>query len=278
MKFKILLFLLVGYLMTQAQNEIIHIWPDEVPGSELPKGDPVITPRDDGSTRTTEVSDPTLEVFLPDDSNRNGKAVIVCPGGGYVHLAVHKEGQTIAKWFADHGYTAFVLEYQVPNNRQGALYDIHRSFRLVRNMADKYQIDPDMVGGIGFSAGADLVARCGLGTEAVEYPEQDAADKLRSVPDRMMIIYPGYLDQGPDKSLSPGLTVSEETVPTFIFQTMDDRIVLSAFALARAMRDVGANVTLHLLPEGGHGYGMYPGNPAAEAWPGLLASWLEKHF
>ncbi len=277
MKFKILLFLLVGHLMAQAQNEIIHIWPGDVPGSTLSKGDPVITPLDDGSTRTTEVSNPTLEVFLPDHSNRNGKAIIVCPGGGYVRLAVHKEGQTVAKWFADQGYTAFVLEYQVPNNKEGALYDIHRSFRLVRSMADKYQIDPGLVAGIGFSAGADLVARCALGTN-VEYPRQDEADNLRSVPDGMMIIYPGYLDQGPNKSLSPGLTVTKETVPTFIFQTMDDRIVLSAFALARAMRDVGANVTLHLLPEGGHGYGMYPGNPAAEAWPGLLASWLEKHF
>ena len=276
MKFKILVFLLVSHLMTNAQNEIIHIWPGDVPGSALSKGEPVITALDDGSTRTTEVSDPTLEVFLPDDSSRNGKAVIVCPGGGYVRLAVHKEGQTVAQWFADQGYTAFVLEYQVPNNKEGALYDVHRAFRLVRSMADKYQIDPNLVAGIGFSAGADLVARCALGTE-VEYPRQDEADDLRSVPDRMMIIYPGYLDQGPDKSLSPGLTVTKETVPTFIFQTMDDRIVLSAFALARAMRDVGANVTLHPLPEGGHGYGMGRTNNTESIWPESCLKWMEMH-
>jgi acetyl esterase/lipase len=131
---------------------------------------------------------------------------------------------------------------------------------------------------MGFSAGAHIVATAGLTDLPPSYPEQDAADNLSPSPDRMIVIYPAYLAQKPDLKLASDLQPDSATVDTFIFQTMDDPLAPSSFALATALRNAGADVELHMLPKGGHGYGMDPGNTAAEAWPKLLQVWLSEHF
>jgi acetyl esterase/lipase len=195
-----------------------------------------------------------------------------------VRLAVHKEGYSVAEWLTKQGYTVFVLQYRVPNKRDGALQDFQRSLRLIRHNAKKYGIDPGKVGAMGFSAGAHVVARAGMMEPVTDYPVQDAADQQSAKPDKMIIIYPGYLSDGPDRSLSPELKATAEVVDTFIFQTMDDGSAPSSFALAVALRNAKANVELHMLPQGGHGYGMYPGNKAAETWPALLEMWLKEHL
>lgn len=261
-----------------AQTDSVYLWSGDVPGETKPKSAPVPRTLDDGSIRVVEVTDPFVAVFEPAPEKKNHKAIVVCPGGAYVRLAVHKEGYATAEWLAKLGYTAFVLHYRVPDKREGALQDILRAVKLIRHRAKEYGIDPDKVGAIGFSAGADLVARAGMIESLPSYPQQDASDALSGRPDRMMIIYPGYLDGGPNKTLTPGLKASADTPPTFIFHTMDDRIVQSSFALAMALKDAKANVELHITPEGGHGYGMTPGNKGAEAWPWLLERWLKEHM
>jgi acetyl esterase/lipase len=261
-----------------SQTDSLYIWPDAVPGEIKPKSQPVPATLDDGSIRVIEITNPFIAVFEPAKDKKNNKAVLVCPGGGYVRLAVHKEGYSIAEWFADLGYTVFVLQYRVPDKRDGALQDVQRSLRLIRHHASKYGIDPANVGAIGFSAGAHVVARAAMAEASQTYPVQDVADKQSGRPDCMMIIYPGYLDGGPNRSISPELKATADVVDTFIFQTMDDGSAPSAFALALALRNAKANVELHMLPEGGHGYGMYHGNKAAETWPGLLQTWLKDHF
>lgn len=260
------------------QTDSVYLWPKEVPGETRPKSAPVPRTWDDGSIRVVEVTDPFIAVFEPAAEKKNNKAIVVCPGGAYVRLAVHKEGYATAEWLAKLGYTAFVLHYRVPDKKEGALQDMLRAVKLIRHNAKKYDIDPNTVGAIGFSAGADLVARAGMLESLPSYPPQDESDALSGRPDRMMIIYPGYLDGGPNKTLTPGLKASADTPPTFIFQTMDDRIVQSSFALAIALRDAKANVELHITPEGGHGFGMTPGNKGAEVWPWLLERWLKERL
>lgn len=279
LKTPVILPLLLILLIQQSysQTDSLYLWPGIVPGEVKPKSSPVPTTLDDGSIRVTEVTNPFLAIFEPAPDKKNSKAVLVCPGGGYVRLAVHKEGYTVAEWLADLGYTVFVLQYRVPDKRDGALHDAQRSFRLIRHHAKKYGIDPSKVGAIGFSAGAHVVARAAM-AETSPYPVQDAADTQPGKPDCMMIIYPGYLDGGPNRTITPELKATADVVDTFIFQTMDDRSAPSAFALAVALGNAKANVELHMLPEGGHGYGMYPGNKAAETWPLLLQSWLKEHF
>lgn len=278
MKFLFAIVLLMNVQLVFAQSDSVYLWPKEVPGETKPKSPPVIKPWTDGGTRDVEITDPFFAVFKPAALNKNNKAIIVCPGGAYTHLAVQKEGYATAKYLAGLGYTAFVLHYRVPNKRDGAWQDIQRTVRLLRYNASKYGIQPNKIGVMGFSAGAHVAARSGMADSTLNYPAQDASDNVSSRPDCMIIMYPGYLDMGPNKSFTPELKVHAQTGPTFIFQSMDDNIVQSSFALAMALRDVKANVELHIVPKGGHGYGMTPGNKAAEAWPGLLANWLKEQF
>src|SRR5690606_14510865 len=159
-----------------------------------PKALPVSITLEDGSTRVIEVTNPLLAVFEPEPTKKNGKAALVCPGGGYVRLAVHKEGYATAEWLSSLGYTVFVLHYTVPGQRDGALQDIQRSLRLIRHLSNKYQIDAADITAIGFSAGAHLVARASMKQGLPSYPTQDAADKLSARPNQIMLIYPAYLN------------------------------------------------------------------------------------
>jgi acetyl esterase/lipase len=277
-RFIVIALVLAVSIRISAQTDSLYLWPNAVPGEQAPKKPPVPTTLDDGTIRVIEVTNPFLAVFEPDPKEKNGKAIIVCPGGAYVRLAVHKEGYATAEWLTKLGYTVFVIHYRVPNKRDGAFQDLQRSLRIIRHKAKVYGIDPDRVGAIGFSAGAHLVARAGMTEPHQTYPSQDASDKQSGAPDRMMIIYPAYLDEGSNHSLTPGLKATPNTVDTFIFQTMDDGSARSSFALATALHDAKANVELHMLPEGGHGYGMNPGNKAAETWPKLLEAWLREHM
>ena len=275
--------LLVGGLLAlcqvvHAQIDSVFLWPQNVPNSTKPKGKPIITTIADGSTRVTEITDPFFAVFEPRKETKNNKAVIVCPGGAYVRLAVIKEGYSAANWLVGLGYTVFVLHYRVPDAREGAFQDMQRAIRLIRFNSKKYAINPDKIAVMGFSAGAHLAARSGMSDSIIKYPKQDGADEVSGKPNALIIMYPGYLDGGPGKSLSPELKATNNLPHTFIFQSMDDGIVQSSFALASALRDAKANVELHIVPKGGHGYGMTPGNKAAEAWPILLAPWLKEHL
>lgn len=278
MKPAMLILLLFSLQTVFSQSDSVYIWPKEVPGETKSKLAPVIKAWEDGGTRVMEITNPFFAVFKPTKDKKNNKAIVICPGGGYVRLAAEKEGYATARFLVGLGYTVFVLEYRVPDKRDGAWQDIQRAIRLVRYNAAKYGIQPNKIGVMGFSAGAHVAARAGMADSTINYPAQDAADAVSSRPNCMIIMYPGYLDMGPNKTLTPELKVHAQTGPTFIFQAMDDRIVQSSFALAMALRDVNANVELHIVPKGGHGYGMTPGNPAAEAWPPLLTKWLKDQF
>lgn len=261
-----------------AQKDSVYLWPNAVPGETKPKSSNVITIIEDGTPRVTEVTNPFFTVFEPARDKKNGKAMVVCPGGGYVRLAAEKEGYAIARWLNSLGYTAFVLQYRVSDKRDGALQDVQRCMKMIRHNARKYGIDPNKIGAMGFSAGAHVVARLEMADSLPTYPKQDAADAESDKPNAMIIIYPGYLSGGPNRTLTPELKAKPTTAHTFIFQTMDDGSAPSSLALARALQEAKANVELHMLPTGGHGYGMYPGNKAAETWPGLLEVWLKEHL
>lgn len=255
-------------------RDTIFLWPGEVPGQSAPKHLPSGTWDPEGRVmRLTEVTNPALIVFPPDPGRRTDAAVIVCPGGGYNILAIDKEGYEVAEWLNDLGITAFVLQYRVPRRQAGALQDLQRAIALVRSRAREWGIDPGKVGAIGFSAGGSLAARASARSKRT-YAAADAHDLHPVRPDFALLIYPAYLDEGKDRSLTPELSVDENTPPMFLFGTADDRHGNSVLVMAGALRDAGVPVELHLLAGGGHGYGLRRGNPAAEAWPELAESWL----
>jgi acetyl esterase/lipase len=255
----------------------IYVWPDEVPGETEAKHLPVIQPVTAGNDIwLTDVTNPVLNVFKPQESVNNGAAVIVCPGGGYNILAIKNEGYEIAEWLNKLGFTAFVLQYRVPDKRAGALNDIQRAIRIVRSKADKLKFDPEKIGVIGFSAGGSLCARASTLFSNDSYTKIDDIDALSSRPNFTLLIYPAYLDKGENRSLTPELTIGSDTPPMFIFGTADDRVGNSSLVMTTALRDAKIPVELHFLPKGGHGYGLREGNIAGETWPVLAERWLEK--
>jgi acetyl esterase/lipase len=271
--FLLLLFLSIS---TNAQkSEIIYLWPGKVPGELKEKQPPVIdTSKNDKILRFDEVTNPAIEVFLPDKAINNGSAVIVCPGGGYNILAYDLEGTEIAGWLNRLGFTAFVLQYRIPDKKGGALQDVQRAMRIVRNNPHKWNIDPEKIGVMGFSAGGSLSARASTLFNKKTYPPVDKSDSLSCRPSFTILIYPAYLDQGPSLTLTPELELSKDVPPIFIFQTADDPYGNSALVMAAALRNAKLPVELHILSTGGHGYGLRPGKVAAETWPLLAEKWL----
>jgi acetyl esterase/lipase len=277
MKKTIAIFLIMSSLNSFSQKkEMINLWPGKVPGELKEKQSPVIdTSNKDKIVRFDEVTNPSLEVYLPDPSLKNGSAVIVCPGGGYQVLAYDLEGTEIAAWLNKLGYTAFVLQYRIPNKKEGALQDAQRAVRIVKSNSQKWNITPENIGIIGFSAGGSLSARASTNFNKKTYVPVDNIDSLSCRPSFTMLIYPAYLDQGPNLTLTPELELSEDVPPVFIFQTADDPYGNSALVMAGALRNAKLPVELHFLPTGGHGYGLRPGKIAAETWPVLAEKWLK---
>ncbi len=272
-----LIFFITLSLFAQ-EKEVIHIWPKSVPGETEAKHPAIQTENTSGNVkRITNITDPVLEVFPAKGQNLHG-GVIVCPGGGYNILAIDKEGYEIAKWLNSLGYSAFVLQYRVPQKQYGALQDVQRSIRIVRGNAEKWNLDERKIGVIGFSAGGSLGARASTLYPEKTYEKIDTKDDVSCRPDFAMLIYPAYLDKGENRTLTPELKVNEETPPTFIFQTADDRLGNSSLMYTQALRDAKVSVELHVLPQGGHGYGLRPGNYAAETWPKLAEKWLSNLF
>lgn len=272
----LLLLFMTGFESFSQKKDLIYLWPSDVPGETAGKKQPVkAPPENDNIIRISEVTDPAMEVFLPANSLHKRAAVIVCPGGGYHILAYDLEGTEVAAWLNKNGYTAFVLRYRVPDKKEGALQDVQRAVRIVRNDAAKYGVDPGKIGVMGFSAGGSLTARASTLFNKKSYPPVDKIDSISCRPSFSMLIYPAYLDEGPGLTLTPELQLTREVPPMFIFQTADDQYGNSSLVMARSLRDSNLSIELHLLPAGGHGYGLRPGNKAAETWPGLAEKWIE---
>ncbi len=267
--FTVTALLFINHISFTQIKETIHIWNDKVPGEINEKKTATSSTNKDGSTtKLTDITDPILEVFMPDRDNSNGQAIVVCPGGAYKILAIDKEGYEIAEWLTTLGYTAYVLQYRVPNKEVGALQDAQRAIRIVKSKGF------NKVGIMGFSAGGSLSTRASTRFNELTYPKQDERDTLSCRPDFTILIYPAYLDKGENRSLTPELTMSSEVPPFFIFATADDKYSNSALVMTTALRDNKTPVELHMLPFGGHGYGLRKGT-AAKTWPALLEKWLK---
>lgn len=273
----IILLLLISIRSSSQSKDLIYLWPGKVPGETKEKHKPIIdSTRKDGVLSYLEITDPAIEIWLAEPGNINNPGVLVCPGGGYSHLTYSKEGTEIAAWLNKLGYSAFVLQYRVPLKREGALQDAQRALRIIRNRAAQWNLDANKIGIIGFSAGGDLCVRTSVMYNLKTYQPVDKSDSLSCRPGFALPVYPAYLDQGKNRTLTPGLEITAETPSMFIFQAADDGLANSSLVLAGALRDAKVPVELHLVPKGGHGYGLRPGNPAAETWPQLAEKWLSR--
>ncbi len=275
------MILLFSAWSAHAAETPIPLWPDGAPGA-LGK----------------EPSDiPTLTPYLPKE-NATGAAVIVCPGGGYSHLADH-EGGPVAEWLNTLGVTAFVLKYRLgPRYHHPApLQDAQRAIRLVRARAAEWKLDPNRVGILGFSAGGHLASTAGTHFDGGKSEASDSIERQSSRPDVMILIYPVITMRekthaGSKKNLlgdnpSPGQValmsneeqVTKDSPPAFLVHTMTDSAVPveNTLLFVNALRKAGIPFELHLYERGPHGFGLGTKDPMLSTWPARCADWLRLH-
>ena len=247
---------------------------------------------------------PQLEFFAasPDAKLADGlhTAVIVCPGGGYTHLAYDKEGTRIAEWLNLQGVSAFVLTYRLaPRYTYPApILDGQRAVRWVRSHAQQYGISPARIGAWGFSAGGHLVGILGTHFDPGLPQAADPVDQVSDRPDFVISSYGGLtLDPtvakpGAMKSLlgehaspalvedmSPDKHVTHNTPPYFLYATQTDQSVpvLSSVVFYQALTRAGVSAELHLFEQGPHGTALAATYPALSLWPTMLTNWMRLH-
>jgi acetyl esterase/lipase len=235
-----------------------------------------------------------LTVYLPEKPSATG--IVICPGGGYSHLAVEKEGIKVARFLNTLGVTAFVLEYRFgPQHRFPApLEDISRAVRYVRSHADEFALAPNGIGVLGFSAGGHLASTLGTHFDSGDPNAVDTVERTSSRPDFMVLIYPVIKPSGnaaissfhfllgdePDpalvRQLSNDLNVTANTPRTFLVHADDDRAVLpdNSVDFYSALRRAGVPAELHIYSKGGHGFGLATDDPVLFTWTVHLAQWL----
>ena len=242
---------------------------------------------------------PLLYKYQPKKTVPNGSAVLICPGGGYSHLAMYKEGKKIALWLNSLGITAFVLKYRMPNNlimkdkSIGPLQDAQESIRIIRRNAKEWSIDPDKIGILGFSAGGHLAS-----TLATHYLDKVYdADETSARPDFSILIYPvismengithngskvSLLGQNTSKELiekySNEKQIDANTPKTFIVHATDDKVVPVENSINYYMnlKKYNVPVEMHLYENGGHGFGLGTKGTHTE-WPKACEKWLAEN-
>jgi pectinesterase len=252
----------------------------------------------DNVTRISKISNPTLTIFRP--QKPNGKAVIICPGGGYAILAFDKEGTRVAEEFTKWGVTAFVLKNRLPDDSinidksLAPLQDAQQAIRYVRNNAATYGIDKNKIGIMGFSAGGHLAS-----TAATHFnykADVNNTDTTSVRPDFVILIYPvisfdSIITHKGSRNNLIGANASKETTdffsndlqvtagapPSFLVHAGDDAAVPVENSLRYYQACIKNKVPaeLHLYPKGGHGFGMYI-KTTDDNWMERLRNWLNR--
>jgi acetyl esterase/lipase len=241
---------------------------------------------------------PTITVYPAQIPARGPKtaAIVVCPGGGYGGLAAH-EAEPIAQWLNSLGVTGVVLRYRLgpKYHHPVELGDAQRAIRTVRFRAAEWNVDPQRVGILGFSAGGHLAATASTQFDAGDPNAKDPIDRMSSRPDVSVLVYPvitmtdphthagsrrNLLGENPSQELVEQMSaekrVTKQTPPTFLFHTADDQAVPveNALLYAMALRKNGVPFELHVYEHGRHGVGLAKDDPVLGTWPGRCADWL----
>jgi acetyl esterase/lipase len=245
--------------------------PDPVPGIPMPvllwpDGAPGAVP--DASGNFTAEDKPAIYCFPAPAANNTGTAFLILPGGAFTNRVADHEGVQIARFLNNHGISGFVLRYRIqPTYRNHiSVLDANRALRYVRAHAADFNISPDRVGTIGFSAGAELEGDAFFnGVLPGDPAAADPLDRLSTRPDFIALIYGGRTPRDPASA-----------PPTFMFNTIEDGSHLNAEVNAwNALRGAGVPTEVHFYNYGEHGTSMSPGDPLLGEWPELMINWLK---
>ena len=277
-----LLFAVLSMVAFAAAQDVVPLYPGTPPGSTQENyPEKQYFSKVWNEDVVANVTRPTLTIFKPSPELKNGTAVVICPGGGFMALSIATEGTNVAKYLAAKGVTAFVLKYRLAHTGEdatqefGALYadrpkydemiknvtplalaDGLAAVAYVRQHASEWGISPDHVGIIGFSAGGFIVAEV-----AVQYAPEGR-------PAFVAVIYGG---------LTRDARVPTDAPPMFIAAATDDELGLApqSIALYQKWTNAHKSAELHMYAKGGHGFGMRQQNIPTDHWIDRFADWLQ---
>jgi acetyl esterase/lipase len=274
-------------LSAQAQTSDstkIYLWTE---GAPLAKG-------------TEEIDKPSITVYFPAKEKATGAAVLICPGGGYVALALNHEGWQVAKWYNDLGITAIILRYRVNSwDHQKYQYpaqwmDVSKAMRMVRTKAQDWKLNPQKIGVMGFSAGGHLASCLGTMYDEGNPKAKDPIEKFSNKPDFMVLVYPvisfntkhasvfsrgNFAGENASQSFVDSMStysrVTSKTPPTFIMFTDEDKVnAMNGILFYTALKENKVSAELHIYERGPHGYGIYPKEERIADWTERLKNWL----
>ena len=283
-----------------AQDIVLPLWPESEIPNFIDTGEAEIFDTTD-IVRIRHVQTPDISIYLPSGRNATGKAAVIIPGGGYRVLAYDAGGSDIAKWLNSKGIAAIVLKYRLPhtgNNIVGhksPLMDAKRAMRLVRHNADRWSIDPQQVGVIGFSAGGHLASTLSTLFDHGDETHQDPVERHSSRPDFSVLVYPVISsdttiwhrgsfrallgDDPPDELLlkySTEKQVGKDTPPTILIHSADDASVpvQNSIVYFQALIDHDIPAEMHIYPYGGHGFSLAIGRGHLSTWTDRVIDWI----
>ena len=252
---------------------VVSLWAKGQPGFEARKD----IPEQHAEWWWRSINNPSLTVYKADPAKNSRTAIIVVPGGGHQNLVFNEEGMKPAQYLQGLGVTAFALKYVLareagsPYSIDGdAQADLIRAVRWVRAHAAEYDIDPDRIGVMGFSAGGELTSMVAFNPKAPDPNAADPTDRLSARPDFLIEIYPGPLGIPP--------IVDHAPPPAFLLNAYDDKMAVADTDVIERMYQAWPDVPLerHVLSGGKHGFNMGDRSDlkAVRGWPQRLADWL----
>lgn len=253
----------------------------------------------------TEVGDVPELILTRVESAKPTAGIVILPGGGYGGHAMDHEGHQFAQWFHSLGISSAICTYRLRGKgNQGNGYghphpmqDAQRAIQTMRARAEEWNLDPNRIGVIGFSAGGHLCSTVSTHFQDGDPAATDATARVSSRPDFAILCYPvialdkphthkgsqrNLLGKDPDPALIELLSnerqVTERTPPTFLFHTLEDKAVpvQNAIDYFTACQKAGVEVEMHLFPKGRHGLGLAKDTPGASQWPQLCADWMRR--
>lgn len=276
----IILFLFVTTMLQAQQPTEILLWPNGAPTSNG-----MNATVENLETHPIQIPQPSITVYRPEKPN--GTAIIMCPGGGYSHLALDHEGHAMAQWMTWMGVTYVVLKYRMPNgHNEVPLSDAEQAIRIVRNHASEWGLDANRIGIMGASAGGHLAASLATLHSSKE-----------TRPDFQILFYPvitmnketthsgsrtNLIGSQPTQELEQKYSlerqVTKDTPKAFIMLSADDRSVppVNGISYYQALLEHNVLSALHVYPIGGHGWGYRDSFIYKRQWTGELEKWLRE--
>lgn len=270
--YNLLIFLILPvFAQGQTLPQVIPLWKNGAPGFESRKD----IPEEAKDYWVRNINNPSVTVFMPPKEKTNGCAVVVAPGGGFRELVYHAEGEQAAEFLNSIGVTVFVLKYRLPNEENSPYtpanvkQDAQRAIRLVRSRASEFNIDPNRIGMLGFSAGGAVIMMVAFDKGDGEPNAPDPIDRVNGRPNFQMLVYPG--------GEAPAV-VSADAPPAFLICANDDEYGcdLVTLDLLQKFRTVHVPVEAIFLAKGKHAFNMGDRSllKTINTWPQRMADWM----